>query len=206
MGSEQQEQLPAGYTRLKYLEADGMQYIDTGVPGSTDMYFAIDGETCGNSLTVNTYSGFNGLFDNQNGLRNNPSINLNFWQTYYNGVTILVYARNTQICRITGEKRFGRITMVINGEYAEINGERYPFDKSVSHQSTQKPIYLFKINTPTTITDKQNVRLYYASMDNRRGQRREYIPALAPAGRPCLFDLVNRTPYFNAGTGEFSYA
>lgn len=206
MGSGQQEQLPAGYTRLKYLEADGMQYIDTGVPGSTDMYFAIDGETCGNSLTVNTYSGFNGLTNSQYGLSNDPTIMLNFWQRYYGGLTILVYARNKRILEISGQKIFGRITMSINGDYAEINGKRYPFNTGVSHQSTQIPIYLFSCNASDTITTLQNIRLYYVSMDNRRGQRREYIPALTPAGRPCLFDLVSRTPHYNAGNGEFSYA
>lgn len=34
---------------------------------------------------------------------------------------------------------------------------------------------------------------------------RDFIPALDPNGVPCLFDLVENTPYYNDGTGQLKY-
>lgn len=32
-----------------------------------------------------------------------------------------------------------------------------------------------------------------------------FIPAIDPTGAPCMFDLVSRKPFYNAGTGDFIY-
>lgn len=32
------------------------------------------------------------------------------------------------------------------------------------------------------------------------------IPVLDPSGRPCMYDLVTKKPFYNQGTGEFTYA
>lgn len=33
--------------------------------------------------------------------------------------------------------------------------------------------------------------------------QRSLVPALSPAGTPCMFDLVSKTPFYNAGIGTF---
>jgi hypothetical protein len=35
--------------------------------------------------------------------------------------------------------------------------------------------------------------------------KRHFTPALDPLGAPCMFDLVSRNPFYNAGSGDFIY-
>lgn len=48
-------------------------------------------------------------------------------------------------------------------------------------------------------------RCFYSKIWNNDVLVQHLIPALDPTGRPCMFDLVQRKPYYNQGTGEFLY-
>ena len=50
------------------------------------------------------------------------------------------------------------------------------------------------------------MRWWSIKMSTGESVKYDLVPALDPTGRPCMFDLVTRTPFYNAGTGEFLYA
>lgn len=49
------------------------------------------------------------------------------------------------------------------------------------------------------------IRLFSASVQGEDGLVFDLIPALDETGAPCLFDTVNKQPYYNKGTGDFAY-
>ena len=48
-------------------------------------------------------------------------------------------------------------------------------------------------------------RIYYIKITNQEGESIEMSPTLDRTGTPCMFDLVTRKKFYNAGTGQFKY-
>lgn len=47
-------------------------------------------------------------------------------------------------------------------------------------------------------------KIYYVQLYENGELIRDYKPAVIN-GVPCLYDIINKTPLYNVGTGEFSY-
>lgn len=63
-----------------------------------------------------------------------------------------------------------------------------------------------KYNDSNPVFDCYCICKVYSSKISKNGRlARNFIPALDPTGRPCMFDLVTRRPFYNQGTGEFIY-
>lgn len=69
------------------------------------------------------------------------------------------------------------------------------------------PVYLFASNMSGTVWRTGAFRVYYCKITENGNLIRDYIPALDPDGKPCLFDLVTMTPYYNGATtgNDFTY-
>ena len=48
-------------------------------------------------------------------------------------------------------------------------------------------------------------RIYYTKIYDNDNLIRDYIPVLDSNDRPCMFDKVSKTCFYNQGTGEFLY-
>ena len=68
-------------------------------------------------------------------------------------------------------------------------------------------IYLFARNYAAYeyANKPANAKTYYCKIWKGGSLVRDLIPALNPAGRPCMYDLVEKKAYYNIGTGEFTY-
>ena len=69
------------------------------------------------------------------------------------------------------------------------------------------PVYLFASNMSGTVWRTGAFRVYYCKITENGNLIRDYIPALDPNGKPCLFDLITMTPYYNGATtgNDFTY-
>ena len=75
--------------------------------------------------------------------------------------------------------------------------------------SSDYPItfYLFALNYYNYgATDFSSIQMEYCKIwDKDENLVRDYIPCLDPSGRPCMFDNVTGTAFYNQGNGEFTY-
>lgn len=186
--------LPAGYKRVEYLESTGRQWIDTLLP----CVGYIDAKMKFQPLSSGAAFVFGSQIDpnyNQCGvLLNSNSFNR---RTLIHTLDVKYYT-------------YSEINSIYEVEYSSqkctINGESLA--REVEQLST-----IQEINTISLFARKQTYgtfhlltgRIYYIKITNEQGESVEMHPCLDPTGAPCMFDLVNKQPYYNVGTGDFLY-
>lgn len=52
----------------------------------------------------------------------------------------------------------------------------------------------------------KGIRLYKAEIYTAEGCIHQLLPCLDETGTPCMYDVITKTPYYNQGTGDFTYA
>ena len=60
-------------------------------------------------------------------------------------------------------------------------------------------------SSTNTIKGKVSGIIHWVKMSQGEEITRDLIPCLDDNGRPCMFDRVSRTTFYNSGTGEFLY-
>ena len=183
--------LPDGYKRVYYLESTGTQYIDTGfIPTE-------------NTRTVA-------------GLYTTSTANKNWFGA--NGESQVAkgcYCFNafsaTQVEYLFGNIRWERANYVAvnkvftvdfskNGIY--IDNELVATPSYTDFGTGDRTMTLFVRNGGTAYISG---RIYYLKMYDNGVLVRDFIPCLDSNNIPCMYDRVEGKPYYNQGTGEFTY-
>lgn len=195
------DKLPAGYTRLEFLESTGTQYINTGVRLTEGFVLKCEfvptrvvGHGClfGARLAVNSVhcmrnntSGTYGVPVISNGASYNMNIPFDLNESYSLELNDM-------------DKK-----IVVNGE--ETSGLDF-------YSVPELDVYIFCENFPKEGNLANGVRaVFFDAIRCMRfdlanaGRRHKLVPALDPTGTPCMFDMVTRKPYYNSGTGDFTY-
>lgn len=191
--------LPAGYTRLNYIECNGREYINTGVAVTPNIKLYIDIQW----VDFNA----NNTFGAENWNSNNVILRINQNSTG----TEIVYG-NTSGTGYTSYNSHdypntNRQTFYIENEHQYINNVEVSQGKMTYTGGTY--IYYFCSNTNYNVAQYwcKKARLYYSWIKNGVTLVREFIPALRVSdSKPGLYDTVNDVFYTNAGSGEFLYA
>jgi hypothetical protein len=184
--------LPAGYTRVEFLESTGTQYV------RLPKLEVNNNDTIKSEYVLTGYkdAAANGLFAIVG---------------YDSGQYLRLYTtRNTDINgRATGYK-FGTaglskslperelIKFEITKDGCVVNGVQY--DNLNTLEFSYSDMLLFNQYVIGQYWPSL-VRFYKFSVS----QKCKLQPALDPTGTPCMFDLVTRKPFFNSGTGDFLY-
>ena len=184
--------LPAGYTRLKYLESTGEQYIFAPYFVYDEMeYISQMTERTGACICVSGSSdGNNGIYtteytSGQRYFRYGPAIG----QSFFPLDTFL----NVHKVTIKDFELYQNDTLV------------YSLNKSVFDLSSIDYIGIFArctINEPSYIFGGL---IYSVSYKYRGEMVYKFLPCLDATGTPCMFDIVGRKAYYNIGTGDFLY-
>ena len=176
------------FTRLKYLESTGSQYIDTGynINTSTDeIELVIQG------ITTANYKWFFGEHDNNArfGLGSGDGTNkrnVAYGATTYKVTDTQVY--NTQH------------TFVANSSGVFIDGTKVANYSSFASIST---LYLFHLNLNNQPSYMGGARVW-SYKHKRNGEFiLDMIPVLDKDGVVCMFDTVSKEFFYNQGTGDF---
>lgn len=182
--------LPAGYTRVEYIEGNAYAYIDSQVGSSDDievkaeLYFTPNkyGEThtVANNAGTLSFKIAGNSYARWGGLQN----------IRVSGRLYAPKTRNEFILR-KGYAQFGSASgSFVAGSFAE--------------NPTNATILINHVGG--LMSDKTAInRWFNFNISENTKKKRAYIPALDPTGAPCLYDLVSRKPFFNSGTGDFSY-
>lgn len=172
--------LPAGYTRLEFLGATGSQYIVTDYAPRAGCEIWADVQLQGR--TDNPYS----IFAAGKSAPSRVAVVIRSltYATYFGGAKSVStsYARRMFHIAPNGLMTVGSTSIQLPVTGTEAN----------------TPLYLF------ANVDKTNFwNGYIFSVKIKDSASIYLIPALDPTGTPCMFDLVSKHPFRNAGTGSF---
>ena len=195
--------LPAGYTRLEYLESTGTQSINTGLKTTGSLRIGLD-------VLSTSWGNMDYVFGSEN-----AAGNVAFSMNYYNGYGT------------AGIYRYGA-----NSSYFQTNAHqldvryRYVFDENVVYRNGEVARFLNNFTfTKEEFTSERELKLWacwhpgsglfkaagkrvysFSVFDKAAGKLLlNFIPALDETGAPCMWDSVTRKAFYNAGTGDFVY-
>ena len=183
--------LPSGYTECEYLVSTGTQYINTGIAftnSDTKSFSAIvSRDTKDNTdrgFGVAVTGGLHFVFDEGYRIRTGGG-NTSTAPTYEIGQKYNIkafYDSSKRRCITIDEER-----NYIGSAYS----------------ASQANLLLFALQTSS---GKWVGKCYAAFVEDANGNKvADFIPSLNPQGRPCMYDIVRKTPYYNIGSGEFQY-
>ena len=191
--------LPDGYQEVRYLETSRTQYINTGIlspTGNHKIMVDIEMPTASNSGTT-----LFGTRERGTQRWGNPYFTTaTSTQIYVGGTTGILAQPWAQNGRAKYSLETDNINKVVTVSY---NGtvRTAPYTGTTV---TTVPLYLFGAYNGG-IMERGTFRLYGCKIWRDGALVRDFVPALDVSSRPCLFDLVSQTAFYNAGTGEFLY-
>ena len=188
-------ELPPGYIACEYLESDGEKYIDTGItPGAgygfSITYYIESPTGTGPSCKLLGSSVYNeGLLG---------GISISSWE---NGAYTFFSGYNRKALTFGSKATISFIDGICNW-----NGETFTCNKeSDAYPNIHGSVWIMRVNSDATNFSRNNGRYYNFKTYHYTDVIQNLIPALDSSGVPCMYDTVGKKPYYNQGTGEFSY-
>lgn len=185
--------------RLQYIRSSGEQYINTGVNPTSDLFFSVDVESPVFGTQVNCFVC---------GARLGTSRKENYGLVNYSLTSSLRFDRGN-INLSPNFKVYSNVRCTI----ARDGADNYVDGVLVNTCTTEYdnpgiPIYLFAMNQNDTVFHGTNDSLTLYSCEIKVGgvEVRSFIPVLDFNDVPCLYDKISGNFFYNAGTGNFSYA
>lgn len=187
-------------TELEYIEANSVQYIDTGIKNSANIRVVScmafpSGETFYNGTEV---GGTNGRF--KWGHNGGNQLGIGWGSNFYN------YAVDTSKDSVANYHIFDlkQGSQIIKSEDGT---ELAKYTNTTLTKYATKNIYLFKLwieaSSNTWETQNGSARMKYCKIYNGDTLIRDFVPFIDSNGVRCLYDKVNKTYYYNQGTGIF---
>lgn len=194
--------LPEGYTPRRFLKSTGTQWINTGVRADSDKKIIIKcspddwGWMCvaGEEDYIRSfmlrvtpedyYSMGHGLYFQYGGSSSVQGLD---YPDFKPGETYTI------------EMASGFFS--VTSESGQIFSQKKESDMWKSNYT----IYLFDINHKSNSSSCFRGPVYSCQIFNKDTVVRDYCPCLDKNGVPCMFDLINQEPYYNEGSGPFTW-
>ena len=171
------EMLPEGYRRLEYLESTGTQCIDTG-----RLWAARD------EVSI--------LYE----VTKSPNYNIFGAGTYRMAATTSA-SEGVYFC-LPEKYTFTSVRdMVKTSAYYSFTELRVnEYSRAINIADFVSLANIFVFGNAANGLYPAHMRLYSFQHKKPNGDNMCLIPALDPTGRPCMFDTVSHTPFYNATT------
>ena len=190
---------PKGYTEVEYLASNGNQYIDTEVLGNGEFdvdYQFYQTENSSNAIFAGTRSASQHLNFGQRSNGSTGGFSMAYLGEYWQAISSPAINTNIRV----------QISYKSGSQTGALNGTAMTSKSLTGTEATNLSIYIFKRNHYSTDNVTGLVgRIYYFKLWNNGALVRYFIPALDPNGKPCMWDAVTKQPFYNQGTGEFTY-
>ena len=183
--------LPEGYTALEYIQSSGTQYIDTGRKLTQDSDITIDFMIVGK---LDSDAGM--LGSRQSALKNNLTLFQNKNPIVFSG-DFSEYQKH----RFSVASSLERTKIQINKAGVWVNDILKKSWSDVADFETPTNGLIFDVGNNNWTGNKAAMRLYSYT----DGSAQRLVPCLDANGVPCMFDLVNKTTFYNQGTGSFTW-
>ena len=180
--------LPAGYTKLAYIQSDGTQYVDTDFVPNNNTRVVMDVQF------LSTPSDTRALF----GVRASAS-SQNYSLMWTSGKLRSDY--NTQYTQTWAVAATTRRVIDKNKETTTIDGTSQSYTNA-AFQAPRK-LVLFGINNNGTVQWLSSVKLYSCQIFDNGVLIRDYVPCISNTDTVGLYDTVNGVFYGSAGVKQF---
>ena len=182
--------LPDGFTAVDYLESTGTQYIDTEISAAIDLGVKINFMP---KSSGQAFGAITSLRKGYYGVEFSPSRGI----TAYWGAGGIDIRKNWE-AGATYEIDFN----YQNSGIAIFNDATLALPSN--GEITQNTVHLFKLNEGTTpYTQYISGQAYGMKMTKGHEIVLDFLPALNPDGVPCMYDVIRKKAFYNAGTGDF---
>lgn len=197
-------ELPDGYTRLRYLESDGTQYINTNyiATNTTGMWAIFKSTTEGNSVYVVFAGSWN---NNDNSRVFLPHHKTNDTRLYCGYGAVQDFAKWNDAWQHI-ESRLNWLDSK-EGYVRQNTGSAYTKALTTITVAPTVPLYIFGVNKNNALMSGVNGyangigRLYRFKISEGEEIVRDFIPVLDSDGRPCMYELIEGAAYYNQGVG-----
>ena len=188
--------LPSGYSPLDFIQSSGTQYINTNyIPGNeTGIYCEHEYRVAEDSIVFGcrTTGSTETRFYCPRGVRsyeNNASDGYGWggWATMWD-------SQLTVRTRVNGSLNW------LNSRHAR--HPRYLEKLQSLSFSPNCPLYLFAADIGHKMSLAASARIWYAGISEGNHIVRNFVPAIAPSGEPCMFCTVSGNAFFNSGNGN----
>ena len=186
--AQEQIKLPEGYTALEYIQSSGTQYIDTGRKLTQDSDITIDFKIINNNKSV-------GIFGARESARKN---NLAMFRD--GGLFVGDFSEYPKY-RFKANESFNRTKIRMNKTGVLVNGNLNTSWSGVANFETPTNGLIFDVGNNNWTGNKAVMQLYSYT----DGNAQKLVPCLDTEGVPCMYDLVSQKPFYNAGTGSFTW-
>ena len=186
--AQEQIKLPEGYTALEYIQSSGTQYIDTERKLTQDCDITIDFKLINNNKSVGIFGA------RESAAKNNLAL-------FRDGDLFVGDFSEYPKYRFKANVSFNRTKIRMNKTGVLVNGILNTSWSNVANFETPTNGLIFDVGNNNWTGNKAVMQLYgYAD-----GNAQKLVPCLDTEGVPCMYDLVSQKPFYNAGTGSFTW-
>lgn len=186
--AQEQIRLPEGYTALEYIQSSGTQYIDTGRKLTQDSDITIDFKLINNNKSVGI------LGSRESAAKNNLAM-------FRDGGLFVGDFSEYRQHRFKTNSSFNRTKIRMNKTGVLVNGVLNTSWSGVANFETPTNGLIFDVGNNNWTGNKAVMQLYSYT----DGNAQKLVPCLDTEGVPCMYDLVSQKPFYNAGTGSFTW-
>lgn len=186
--AQEQIRLPEGYTALEYIQSSGTQYIDTGRKLTQDSDITIDFKLINNNKSVGI------LGSRESAAKNNLAM-------FRDGGLFIGDFSEYPKYRFKANSSFNRTKIRMNKTGVLVNGVLNTSWSGVANFETPTNGLIFDVGNNNWTGNKAVMQLYSYT----DGNTQKLVPCLDTEGVPCMYDLVSQKPFYNAGTGSFTW-
>ena len=198
--AQEQGGLPEGYTAVDYLQSSGTQWIEMGVAPNQNTKAVL-------KIKINDFNEIHG--SSLIGSRTDTNPNDQFF-TYLDGVGggrfLLRVDGQAKAISWTGLTTDKIYTVTLSGTEmkAELEDGTAVFSKTFSVSDFESTVTMALFNSKSFDYGFQG-RIYSCKHYSGDELIQDFVPCLDTGGVPCMFDFVSQKPFYNKGTGSFTW-
>lgn len=178
---------------VEYIQSSGTQYIDTGIYPTQNTRVVMDVQLTSATSTSNQW-----LFGGRTASEN-ASFGFYHYKNYFGGC----YG-NEQNDGLSGLSALTRLSIDFYEDQLILNGETICLFNAEQTFTSTGTLCLLARNTAGTVAAQASAKLYSCKIYQNDVLVRDYIPCKNSNATACLYDKVNNTYIFNAGTSIFT--
>lgn len=194
-------EIPSSYTRCKYLESSGTQYIDTGVIATVNTGISIDYSY--NQIDSSTNAGMCGIYQGTNPRTDTLFITTNSGKT---DSAVYLFDRGATL----NTNKVLEANTMYNAKTNWLNSNKLNFENGTNTADVgtngvvSRNIILFGRDSGGNYA-LTKARIYSCKFSENNIITHDLIPCLDSTNTPCFYDAITKQTYYNAGTGTFTY-
>lgn len=192
--------LPEGYTAVDYLQSSGEQWIEMGVAPNQNTKAVL-------KIKINVFTDAGAsLIGSRTGVNSDDQ-----FTTYLDG-----YSGTRFLFRMDGQTesiswkglttdKIYIVTLSGTEMKAELEDGTAVFSKTFSVSDFTSTLTMALFRTKGVSGAYFQGRIYSCKHYSGDELIQDFVPCLDTGGVPCMFDLVSQKPFYNVGTGSFTW-